>query len=126
MTRINCIPPGELVRQHLLAEYRELPRVFGLVRAYQDRGGRPDSIAVHGQPKEYVLGKGHVLFFYTRLRWLERRYRALVVEMERRGFEPQYQFPPSQGIDQRWFGDWEPTDEAMRINRARIKERLNG
>lgn len=30
MTRINRIPVEELSRQHLVAEYRELPRVFAL------------------------------------------------------------------------------------------------
>jgi deoxyribonuclease V len=32
MTRINLLPPSELADQHLLAEWRELPRIFGLVK----------------------------------------------------------------------------------------------
>lgn len=126
MTRINCIPVSELAIIHLVAEYRELPRVFGLVRKYQERGGRPDSIATHGQPTSYVLGKGHVLFFYTRLRWCVRRYKELVDEMHRRGYKTSYTMPRIEGLERHWFGDWEPTPEAMRINRARIKDRLNG
>jgi len=31
MTRINCAPKKELSDKHLAAEYRELPRIFGLV-----------------------------------------------------------------------------------------------
>lgn len=30
MTRINCVPVEELSGPHLVAEYRELPRVFAL------------------------------------------------------------------------------------------------
>jgi deoxyribonuclease (pyrimidine dimer) len=41
MTRINVVPPRELTRQHLIAEYRELPRVFGLVKKAAARGERP-------------------------------------------------------------------------------------
>ncbi|ENT03393.1 hypothetical protein C038_02848 [Brucella sp. 63/311] len=41
MTRINCIPPAELTGPHLVAEYRELPRVFALVRAAIQRGEAP-------------------------------------------------------------------------------------
>lgn len=32
MTRINLLPPSELADQYLLAEWRELPRIFGLVK----------------------------------------------------------------------------------------------
>ncbi|MBP7000765.1 pyrimidine dimer DNA glycosylase/endonuclease V [Amaricoccus sp.] len=41
MTRINVVPPEELSRAHLVAEYRELPRVFGMVRAMIARGLDP-------------------------------------------------------------------------------------
>lgn len=30
MTRINCVPVRELGGKHLVAEYRELPRVYAL------------------------------------------------------------------------------------------------
>ena len=42
MTRINGIPPQELTGPHLVAEYRELPRIFALVRAAAARGARPE------------------------------------------------------------------------------------
>ena len=32
MTRINLINPEKLTDQHLLAEYRELPRIFWILR----------------------------------------------------------------------------------------------
>lgn len=33
MTRINLLPPAQLADQHLIAEYRELPRIFTLVKS---------------------------------------------------------------------------------------------
>jgi hypothetical protein len=38
MTRINCIDPALLSDKHLGAEYRELPRIFNLVRDAIKRG----------------------------------------------------------------------------------------
>lgn len=38
MTCINLVDPSTLHSKHLLAEYRELPRVFKLVEAAEKRG----------------------------------------------------------------------------------------
>ena len=110
MTRINCVPPEELTARHLLAEYRELPRVFALAR--------PDPNA----PTAYTLGPGHVRFFYSRTGYLARRQAALIAECRRRGFNVAHTTPPAPipGLD----ADWTPTPEALAINRARIAERI--
>lgn len=126
MTRINCVPVEELHDKHLVAEYRELPRIFGLAKAAFERGEKPGELS----PPFYTLGKGHVRFFYDKLDWLFHRQQALIREMERRGFSPTFKDPsilttPLLAIvGEDWFNDWEPTEEAMTINRARIKERL--
>lgn len=128
MTRINCIPVAELTRQHLLAEYRELPRVFGLVRRYQAKGGDPAQLRLHGQPKEYVLGKGHVLFFYDRLSWLAQRHTQLVLEMTLRHYKPTFieaMNVSHSDLARHWWNEWEPTPGAIAINRARITDRLH-
>lgn len=53
MTRINVIPVKELENMHLLAEYRELPRIFQLSKkAYEDKRKVK-------APKFHTLGKGH-------------------------------------------------------------------
>ena len=120
MTRINVVPPAELSRQHLLAEYRELPRIFGLVRRAQARGERPNLSEV----PQYTLGKGHVRFFYPRLGWLIGRLTTLRSEMASRGYHmTNYEGGLLNGIDETWLGNWRVTDEALEINRARIKER---
>ena len=119
MTRINCIPVDELSGPHLVAEYRELPRVFALAQKAADRGNI-------SQPKTYTLGKGHLLFFYTRLGYLAKRHTELIDEMRARGYKPTFSglrredFPNLPDV---CWNDWEPTAEAMAINRARIKAR---
>ena len=119
MTRINCVPVEELTGPHLVAEYRELPRVFALAQKAAARGK-------FTQPEAYTLGKGPVLFFYTRLTYLARRHASLIAEMKRRGYKPtftgvrQENFPD---IPAHFWGDWQPTDEALRLNRQRIQER---
>src|SRR5690606_3058429 len=83
MTRINCVPVQELSGPHLVAEYRELPRVFALAQKAAGRGAL-------FQPTTYTLGKGHLLFFYTRLSYLARRHTELIEEMKRRGYKPAF------------------------------------
>lgn len=124
MTRINCIPPSELVDKHLVAEYRELPRIFGLVKKAQERGLTPSNI---NAIPVYALGTGHVKFFYDKLQYLQKRQQMLINEMRKRGFKPNFVNVEElmQGINQMWYGDWEPDEKAMTINRERIKERLS-
>lgn len=119
MTRINCVPVQELSGPHLVAEYRELPRVFALAEKAAARGGA-------SSPPTYTLGKGHILFFYRRLGYLARRHAELVHEMKQRGYKPSFQGVQRSGfpsIPDEYWGDWQPTAEAMHLNRERIKER---
>ena len=117
MTRINCIPVTELTDLHLLAEYRELPRISALAHKYV-------GMKVP-MPERYILGNGHVKFFYARGEYLRRRFELEIVpELLRRGFKPnfnKYRMHPA-GMN----NDWQPLDVDMDINRARITERLRG
>ncbi len=123
MTRINCIPPAELSGPHLVAEYRELPRAFALVRAAILRGESP---ADPRNPTCYTLGPGHIRFFYCRLGYLAKRQASLVREMQARGYRPSFADTAQlmQDIPPEWCSDWEPTAEAIAKNRARIAERI--
>lgn len=122
MTRINLVDPSTLHSKHLLAEYRELPRVFKLVIAAQQRGLTPDTACI---PKQYVLGTGHVTFFYNKISWLVDRFHALVLECLRRGFNVQHLAVPKEValIQTNWWGNYVPTPEAIELNKARIKDR---
>lgn len=118
MTRINLIEPSKLSGRHLVAEYRELPRVFGLARKYT--GDCSDL------PKAYTMGKGHVRFFYNKLGWLIKRQRKLIREMQRRGYEPKHTDPSGllDGVRDCLCNDWRPTRKDKAISEARIQERL--
>lgn len=117
MTRINCIPVEELVNEHLVAEYKELPRAAKLAfkRFDKDPNYKP--------PSTYRLGTGHVMFFLDKGQWLADRHAQLVAEMRRRGMQVNFPTYPDYH-PQQWMGNWEPTEEAMRLNRERIHERL--
>lgn len=123
MTRINCVPPSELHDKHLRGEFFELPRVFTYVRMQLDKGIDPAKIKA---PHKYTLGKGHVLFFYTRLGWLEKRLADLAAEMVFRGMKPDLDRLEglSADIPQRLKGPWKPTPEALALNRERLAIRL--
>lgn len=122
MTRINLIRPQALSDKHLGAEYRELPRVFGLVRKAAARGETPDDPR---NPTEYTMGKGHVRFFYNKLGFISYRYRQLCLECQNRGRAVNFGNLEDllQGIPPEWLGQWNPTYDAVQINIQRIQNR---
>lgn len=119
MTRINVIAPSLLSGPHLVAEYRELPRVFTLALAAWHKG------TVDNCPDKYTLGVGHVRFFYPRQAYLVGRQLRIIKEMRRRGYKPQHTDLSSfiESCPDELYGDWTPTREARRINIARLVER---
>ena len=123
MTRINCVPPSELHDRFLVAEYHELPRIFGLVQKAIIRG---ETMEQYARFDNYCMGAGHVKFFYTRLKWLADRQAFLIEEMLKRGMRPNFRSFEElfKGIPRAWFGDWVPTEEAMTVNRSRLMERF--
>ncbi len=85
MTRINVVPPECLSNKHLMAEYRELPRVFTAVKKLVEKGVPLNDVEI---PDKYVLGGGHVKFFYNKLKYLIRRYSVIYcILKEKRGFD---------------------------------------
>lgn len=123
MTRINLVPPEELHKKHLVAEYHELPRIFSYVKMQLAKGVDPATIKA---PAEYTLGTGHMKFFYTRLGFLLERQAALIMEMMRRGMKVKYDNLTglAESIPEHLMGNYEPTEAAIAINRERIAERL--
>jgi deoxyribonuclease (pyrimidine dimer) len=118
MTRINCVPVEELSAKHLVAEYREIGRVYALAVSAYNRGEKPTA---HGDA--YTLGKGHVKFFYSRLGYVTKRHRELIAEMLRRGYNPTYRVVVPPELPNTWMRNWKPDARAELINRARILER---
>ncbi|MFZ7142027.1 pyrimidine dimer DNA glycosylase/endonuclease V [Avibacterium avium] len=116
MTRINVVPPQELCDQHLLAEHRELTRI-------------PNAVAkgkynLAGQPADYKLGEGHVRFFFNKLQFLKNRYDLLHQECKARGFNVQYFWPENLPQDRSLWQDYQPTENALTLNRERIQLRM--
>lgn len=123
MTRINVIAPCKLTGPHLVAEYRELPRIPNAVRKHQEAGLTPADFKI---PPAYVLGTGHVTFFYDKLEYLRIRYQDLIREMRRRGYNPQFTYPNDLffGLDEHWMNYYIPPQAALDLNQSRITERL--
>lgn len=118
MTRINVIPVTALCDQHLLAEHRELVRIPNAIRK-----GR---YCLKGQPKTYVMGTGHVKFFYDKLLYLRNRYADLHLECVARGFAPTWNWDfPLIPVDMTLWNDYKPTLEAVKINIDRVQARMD-
>lgn len=128
MTRINVVPVSTLTQQHLVAEYRENPRVFALVEKAILRGESPSN---RKNPSAYTLGAGHVRFFYNKLAYIADRQMQLVQEMLKRGYNPAFTTDlrvewESKIPDKQWWESYTPTEEALHMNRERITLRLSG
>jgi deoxyribonuclease (pyrimidine dimer) len=128
MTRINVVPVQELTQQHLLGEWKEICRVFTLVRKLKDRGiNKYNFHKKIKQPDDYTLGTGHVYFYYNRLGYVLKRIDQLHTEMLSRGYSPNRisENELIEGIDSFYLNDYNPTPEALRVNRERIALRLS-
>lgn len=108
MTRINVIPVHELADQHLMAEYRELPRVL------------KQKINIDGASHTYLLGKGHVKWAALHLGYIYNRYYELVSEMKYRGFNTSFDHIERPQIE----NPYNVTDTDIKINRERILDRI--
>ena len=126
MTRVNVVPVESLTLSHLISEWREVPRIFSLAyKASQSSKPWTDK-----QPKSYTLGSGHCLWFYDKLGFLAKRHAALTAEMLSRGYKPKH----TECLRKQWesklpkayWKDYEPTEDAVKINTERIAKRLAG
>ena len=121
MTRINLVPPESLHPKHLMAEIHELPRVFGLVRAFHERSAEED-LSEHSK---YKMGAGHVKFFYTRLGFLVDRYRALCAHAVALGWKvkPVDAAALTHGIPSKYLGSFHPSRGDISVNLGRLVEK---
>lgn len=117
MTRINLIDPKFLCDQHLLAEHRELTRI-------------PNSIlsgkySLEGKhiPTQYVLGAGHVTFFFNKIDFLFERYLQLHQECLNRNFAVTWKFPTLLSFKDSDNIQYTVTKQDRSLNKARLIER---
>ena len=118
MTRINLIPVEELSDQHLLAEYRELPRVI------------KQEVKIDNIPTKYVLGRGHVKWAKYYSVFTLRRYLEITWEMTYRGFKVNYPYHKlyeyylANSYNEKYTNWYYTTGEDVRLSRNRIIEKL--
>lgn len=132
MTRLNLVPPEELMDQHLFAEFREIkmvPKSLQRSLMASNLRGETYSIFRQGIPREYTLNTGHVKFFYDKGRYLRKRYEAIKAELSRRdiNFNEDSLLDPDRvfdSLDDSFNNDYEPTPAAIAIVRSRIAERI--
>jgi deoxyribonuclease (pyrimidine dimer) len=122
MTRINIVPVKELCNKHLFAEYREMPR---LVKNLHQSLNRKTAFSMSEIPSEYVLGKGHVKFFFNKFKFLHERHKKITLELLKRGYKlSKIDSDIFTSVEQKWYNDYVPDEKALEINRKRILDRL--
>lgn len=118
MTRINSgISVGSLMDSHLFSEYRELKRIPNTITS--------GKAVVKNIPKTFSLNKGHVKFYYPRLKYLHKRSNALYQELLKRGYNVEDYSSCFKSLPPELYNDWDDT-EAKPILVERISERLAG
>lgn len=123
MSRINVIPVKMLLPHHKKGEFHEITRVFTLVKNAVEKGKTPDDYDI---PKSYKLNKGHVTFFYTKLRYIADRYIELAYELERDGVNINFDLvdkilkDAAEHIPRCWWGNYEPSNLDIYLNMARL------
>lgn len=110
MVRVNIINPKLLADQHLLAEHLEIIMLVQYAKKHP---------SVENIPLRYCLGKGHILFFKNKIKYLQKRDKALQVEMKRRDFKPKTGLSV-KGVSGKLLKDWKPLPGDSGI----IKKRL--
>lgn len=111
MTRINTIKPEDLLDQHLFAEFREITRISTVHKPTNDI------------PARYILGTGHMKFFYNKGLFLHKRLLALELELTKRAtvrFTPKQYKKHIEGYNE----DWTPDRAAYATNLVRLDEKL--
>jgi hypothetical protein len=116
MTRINAgIPPQQLSRQHLIAEHREIVRIPNTIKS--------GKAVVKDIPASFTLGKGHVKFFYNKLKYLHERYDQLYAECIKRGYNMTWFGEAFTGLPEHLYKGYRPTKEAIALIEERIAAR---
>jgi deoxyribonuclease (pyrimidine dimer) len=116
MVRINLINPKYLADQHLIAEYNEILMLLGYVR-------KNPKLTLSKIPLNYKLGKGHILFFKNKLRYLEKRFKLIKAEMRKRRFSEKINFDLTP-FDRELIKDWKPNEKDKKIIKKRLIHKI--
>jgi hypothetical protein len=120
MTRISAsVKPVELCDKMLMAEHREILRI---PNAIKNGKAKVDFKKI---PLKFKLGTGHVMFFYNKIKYLEKRYHKLYNECIDRGFNVQYYGDCFEDIPSELYKDWSVESHVRPLLVERINERLS-
>ncbi|MBU0756636.1 MAG: pyrimidine dimer DNA glycosylase/endonuclease V [Nanoarchaeota archaeon] len=109
------IDPRRLADQHLIAEYNEILMIFGYVSKYPKLG----IIST-----KYTLGKGHMIFFKNKLKYLKKRHELIKREMKIRGFNATKTINLAK-FDKILIRDWWASEEDIKIIKERLITKIN-
>lgn len=123
MTRVNLISPVCLYDQHIIAEWREIPRIPNAVRKLLLTKGTYDILKEI--PQHYTLGKGHVKHFYNKLQFIKNRHELLKEEGRNRGLNLESITINLEGIPEIFKNDFFPQEKDVILNLQRITEKIN-
>jgi hypothetical protein len=101
-----------------MAEHREITRIpNGIARG---------QLLVHANaiPALFVMGPGHVRFFYDKLLFLQKRYASLYDECQHRGYNVTAKHTAFEGLPTELMNDYEPTDYDRLITLERLYEKV--
>ena len=93
----------------------------------QAQGKTPADVAI---PDHYVLGTGHMKFFYDKISWLKKRYTNLACELIDRKFDISNDLywsvmNTTKDMSEDWFNDYRPAPEDIYLNMVRLCKRSN-
>lgn len=122
MTRIDIINPACMFDQHIVSGYREIPRVVTKVRNLLKTKSIEEILK--RIPNDYVLGTGHVSYFYDKLLFIKKRHDLLKLEGELRGFNLKAIAIDLEGIPEVFKKDFAPSEKNVILNISRIGEKI--
>jgi deoxyribonuclease (pyrimidine dimer) len=120
MTRISSgVRSHSMVDLHVRKERIELLRIPNAVKK--------GKAVLKDIPNEFKLQKNHVRFYYSRLKYLHKRYLELTEECIKRGFKVTDYSDAFKDLPEHLYNDWDDNIPRVKeIVSERIKERLSG
>lgn len=73
---------------------------------------------------KYVMGEGHVRFFYDKILYLKKRYAELLEETQARGFHATDEWPHHLVFPAWLNNDYEPDMDAILLNLTRLTHKF--
>lgn len=111
------VNPKMLTDSWLIAEQVELLMIGGMLRRnnYQPKSSIPST---------FRLGKGHMLFWVNKMRYLKRRHIEVKKEVARRGFKVTDREIDLNEFPKEFCFDWQPSLKDSQILRERLLWKL--